>query len=162
MNTSSFTISYQTFQSIEELSANDQLLCKKAKEALGTSHSPYSNFKVGTAVLLDDNQIVLGSNQENIAYPSGLCAERVALFTIGANYPNAIIKTMAITAFTSSFNIQNPVTSCGACVQVMVEAERKQKTPIEVIFYCIDGKIIKVKDVKTLLPFAFVEDRLAK
>jgi cytidine deaminase len=91
-----------------------------------------------------------------------LCAERVALFTIGANYPNAIIKTMAITAFTSSFNIQNPVTSCGACVQVMVEAERKQKTPIEVIFYCIDGKIIKVKDVKTLLPFAFVEDRLAK
>jgi cytidine deaminase len=162
MNTSSFTISYQTFQSIEELSANDQLLWKKAKEALGTSQSPYSPFKVGTAVLLDDNQIVLGSNQENIAYPSGLCAERVALFTIGANYPNAIIKTMAITAFTSSFNIQNPVTSCGACVQVMVEAERKQKTPIEVIFYCIDGKIIKVKDVKTLLPFAFVEDRLAK
>lgn len=162
MITSSFTLSYETYQDIQQLSPIDQMLCKKAEEALNTSHSPYSNFKVGTAVLLSDNQMVLGSNQENIAYPSGLCAERVALFNIGSAYPNAVIKTMAITAFTSNFDIRNPVTSCGACLQVMIEAERKQKLPIEVIFYCINGKIIKVKDVKTLLPFAFVEDRLAK
>jgi len=127
---------------------------------LASSHSPYSKFKVGTAILLADNQIVLGSNQENVAYPSGLCAERVALFTIGANYPGAVIKSMAITAQTENFKIENPVTSCGACLQVMAEYEKKQNEPIDVLFYCIDGAIIKVKGVKSLLPFVFVEDRL--
>ncbi|MFA6277592.1 MAG: cytidine deaminase [Pedobacter sp.] len=160
MNTQNFTISYETFDGIEELSETDQMLCNKAKEALASSHSPYSKFKVGTAALLADNQVVLGSNQENVAYPSGLCAERVALFTIGSNYPDAIIKSMAITAQTVNFKIENPVTSCGACLQVMAEYEQRQKSPIDVLFYCIDGKIIKVKGVKSLLPFGFVEDRL--
>ena len=162
MNTSAVTLRYETYQNIQELSKTDQMLCKNAEQALRTSHSPYSNFKVGTAVLLGNAQVVLGSNQENIAYPSGLCAERVALFHIGCNYPNETIKTIAITAFTEKFDIKNPITSCGACLQVMIEAERRQKAPIEVIFYCLNGQIIKVKDVKTLLPFAFVEDRLAK
>lgn len=160
MNTQNFTISYEMFDRIEELSELDKMLCEKAKEALSTSHSPYSKFKVGTAILLADNQIVFGSNQENVAYPSGLCAERVALFTIGANYPNAVIKTMAITAQTDSFKIVNPVTSCGACLQVMIEVEKRQGSAIEVVFYCIDGAILKVKSIKSLLPFAFVEDRL--
>jgi cytidine deaminase len=160
MNTQNFNISYETYDGIEELSETDQMLCLKAKEALVTSHSPYSKFKVGTAVLLDDDQIVLGSNQENVAYPSGLCAERVALFNVGSNYPNAIIKTMAITAQTENFKIENPVTSCGGCLQTMSEYEKKQKSPIEILFYCIDGKILKVKGVNCLLPFGFVEDRL--
>ena len=162
MNTKNFTISYEMFEGIEELSEKDKMLCEKAKDALATSHSPYSKFRVGTAILLDDEQIVLGSNQENVAYPSGLCAERVALFTIGANYPNSILKTMAITAQTDSFKIVNPVTSCGACLQVMIEAEKRQNAPIEVLFYCIDGAILKVKSVKSLLPFGFVEDRLGR
>ncbi len=160
MNTQNFTISYETFAGIEELSETDKMLCEKAKNALTTSHSPYSKFRVGTVILLDDDQLVLGSNQENVAYPSGLCAERVALFTIGANYPNAVIKTMAITAQTDNFKIVNPVTSCGACLQVMIEAEKRQNSPIEVLFYCIDGAILKVKSIKSLLPFGFVEDRL--
>lgn len=162
MNTQSFTISYEIFEGIEELSEVDKMLCEKAKAALATSHSPYSKFKVGTAILLTDHQIILGSNQENVAYPSGLCAERVALFTIGANYPNAVIKTMAITAQTDNFKIISPVTSCGACLQVMIESENKQNSPIEVLFYCIDGKILKVKSIKSLLPFGFVEDRLGR
>lgn len=162
MNTQNFTINYEIFDRIEELSETDKLLCKKAKDALTTSHSPYSKFRVGTAILLADNQIVLGSNQENVAYPSGLCAERVALFTIGANYPNAVIKTMAITAQTESFKIVNPITSCGACLQVMIESEKKQGVPIEVLFYCIGGKILKVKSIQNLLPFGFVEDRLGR
>lgn len=160
MNTLNFNISYETYTGIDELSETDQMLCNKAKVALGSSHSPYSKFKVGTAILLADNQIVLGSNQENVAYPSGLCAERVALFTIGANYPNAVIRSMAITARTENFRIENPVTSCGACLQVMAEYEKKQNEPIDVLFYCIDGAIIKVKGIKSLLPFVFVEDRL--
>lgn len=160
MNTLSFSISYQTFDSLDELNASDQNLCKKAEAALATSYSPYSKFKVGTAILLADEQVVLGSNQENVAYPSGLCAERVALFAIGSNHPSAVIKTMAITAFTHNFKIESPVTSCGSCLQVMAEAEKRQNSPIEVLFYCIGGQIIKVKSVKSLLPFGFVEDRL--
>lgn len=162
MKLQNFNISYEIFNGIDELSAADQMLCLKAKDALASSFSPYSKFKVGTAILLVDDQIVLGSNQENLAYPSGLCAERVALFNIGANYPNAVIKTMAITAQTESFKIVNPVTSCGGCLQVMIEMEKRQNTPIEVVFYCIDGQILKVKSVKSLIPFAFVEDRLER
>ncbi|RZL33105.1 MAG: cytidine deaminase [Pedobacter sp.] len=160
MSTQSFTISYETFNSINDLTEADQILCNKAEEALATSHSPYSKFRVGTAIELADGAVVLGSNQENVAYPSGLCAERVALFTIGANYPNAKITRMAITAQTDNFKIENPVTSCGACLQVMAESEQRQDSPIEVLFYCLGGKIIKVKGVKSLLPFVFVEDRL--
>ena len=162
MNTINFSINYEAYDNINELSAADKLLCEKAVEALSTSHSPYSKFKVGTAVLLANDQIVLGSNQENVAYPSGLCAERVALFTIGANYPNVGIKTMAITAFTENFKIENPVTSCGACLQTMSEYEKMQKEPITILFYCIDGKILKVKGIDSLLPFGFVEDRLGE
>ena len=162
MNTQNFSISYQTYQTIDELDTADKMLCLKAKEAMATSHSPYSKFSVGTAILLADEQVVLGSNQENVAYPSGLCAERVALFYIGSNHPNAVIKTMAITAQTDQFKIVNPVTSCGGCLQVMIEAEKKQDSPIEVLFYCIDGQIIKVHSIKSLLPFAFVEDRLER
>lgn len=161
MNVMNFKISYETYNDITELNEEDRLLCEKAEQALATSYSPYSNFKVGTSVLLNDNQIVLGSNQENVAYPSGLCAERVALFAIGVSHPNSIIKTMAITAHTTNFEIKVPVTSCGACLQVMGEFEQKQKAPIAVIFYCLGGRIIKVPDVKSLMPFVFVEDRLA-
>jgi cytidine deaminase len=160
MKKQNFNINYEIFNDFDELSANDKMLCKKAEEALLTSHSPYSKFKVGTAVLLADDQIILGSNQENVAYPSGLCAERVALFMIGSSIPNAVIKTMAITAHTDLFKIENPITSCGGCLQVMIEAEKRQNSPIEILFYCIDGKILKVDTVKSLLPFGFVEDRL--
>ncbi len=160
MNKQSFSIEYETFDAIEELSIEDQTLCRAAEKALSTSHSPYSKFKVGTAIQLTNGQIVLGSNQENVAYPSGLCAERVALFTVGSSYPGTTITKMAITAFTENFKIENPVTSCGACLQVIAEYEQKQGVPIEVLFYCIDGKILKVIGVKSLLPFVFVEERL--
>ena len=160
MNTKTFTITYEKFSNLKELSEIDQLLCLQAKGALATSHSPYSKFKVGTAIALADGKVVLGSNQENVAYPSGLCAERVALFAIGVNHPNAVVSSMAITAQTDNFIIENPITSCGACLQVMIEIEKRQNSPIEILFYCIDGEILKVKSVKSLLPFGFVEDRL--
>jgi cytidine deaminase len=160
MNKLNFSIDYEAYDNLHELDETDQQLCNKAEEALVTSYSPYSNFKVSTAVRLKDGTIVTGSNQENLAYPSGLCAERVALFAIGARYPDAVIESMAITAHTNNFNIVYPVTCCGACLQVMSEFERKQKQEIEVIFYCIGGKVLKVKGIKSLLPFAFVEDRL--
>lgn len=157
-----FTVSYQTFQSLDELNQEDQFLCNQAKNALVSSHSPYSKFKVGTALQLENGSLVLGSNQENVAYPSGLCAERVALFTAGAIHPNVVIEKMAITARSNDFIIEKPVTSCGACLQVMAEYEQKQKKEIEVLFYCLDGEVIKTTGIKNLLPFAFVEERLGK
>jgi len=160
MKSKKFNISFEEYAGIDELAENDRVLCKAAEQALATSYSPYSKFRVGTAIYLQSGETVLGSNQENVAYPSGLCAERVALFSIGSSYPNAVIERMAITAQTDAFEILKPVTSCGGCLQVMAEFERKQNKPIEVIFYCLNGTILKVDSVKSLLPFAFVEERL--
>lgn len=157
-----FTISYTTYSDVSELELSDKFLCDQAEGALNTSYSPYSQFRVGASIKLDDGTIVTGSNQENVAYPSGLCAERVALFGIGAAKPNAVILQMAITAQTNNFQINHPVTSCGACLQVMAEFEQKQKSEIEVLFYCIGGEVLKVKGIKNLLPFTFVEERLGK
>lgn len=154
-------INFEQYAGILELPEKDAILCNFAEQALSGSYSPYSKFRVGTAIRLSSGEIILGSNQENLAYPSGLCAERVALFTIGSNYPNAVIESMAITAQTDAFEILKPVTSCGGCLQVMAEFERKQSKPIEVIFYCLNGEILKVPSVQSLLPFSFVEDRLA-
>ncbi len=156
------TISYEEFSSIDDLVTSDQDLCREAIKAMANSHSPYSEFRVGAAVRLESGKIVYGSNQENVAYPSGLCAERVALFTIGSTYPDDKIISMAITAHTDNFKIMEPVTSCGACLQVMAEYEKKQSHPIEVLFYCENGRAIKTVGIKSLLPFAFAETRLRK
>jgi cytidine deaminase len=156
------TISYEEYSSVEELNPSDKDLCEQAVKAMANSHSPYSEFRVGAAVRLESGKVVNGSNQENVAYPSGLCAERVALFTIGANYPGDKIISMAITAHTDNFKILEPITSCGSCLQVMAEYEKKQSQPIDVLFYCHNGPVIKTTGIKSLLPFAFAETRLKK
>ena len=162
MQKRNISISFDEYNSLEELNSQDQILCIEAKKALSNSHSPYSGFRVGVAVQLESGRIVYGSNQENVAYPSGLCAERVALFLIGTTYPDDKILSMAITAQTAQFLIKEPVTSCGACLQVMAEYEKKQSHPINVLFYCLNGAIIRTTGIKTLLPFAFEEMRLQK
>lgn len=162
MQNTSITISYEEYPSVDELNSADKDLCLEAIKAMANSHSPYSEFRVGAAVRLQSGKIVHGSNQENVAYPSGLCAERVALFTIGSTYPNDKISSMAITAHTEHFKLTQPVTSCGACLQVMAEFEKKQSDPIEVLFYCQQGSVIKTMGIKSLLPFAFTETRLKK
>jgi cytidine deaminase len=153
-------IAFEDYRNLLELNSEDQSLCKEAVHALENAHSPYSNFNVGAAVRLASGKIVYGSNQENAAYPSGLCAERVALFNIGANYPNDEIKAIAITAQTEKFDILQPVTPCGACLQVMAEYEKKQVHPFDVLLYCIDGPVWKTKGIHSFLPFMFFEDRL--
>ena len=160
MNLVNLNITFEQYSGLSELNSTDRTLCELAEQALTNSYSPYSKFRVGTAIRLATGETILGSNQENLAYPSGLCAERVALFTIGATYPNAIIESMAITAQTDAFQILKPITSCGGCLQVMAEFERRQNKLIEVIFYCLGLEIMKVSSVKSLLPFSFVEDQL--
>jgi len=162
MQKRTISISFEEYTSLEELNSQDQILCIEAKKAMSNSHSPYSGFRVGVAVQLESGRIVYGSNQENVAYPSGLCAERVALFMIGTTYPDDKILSMAITAQTDHFLIKEPVTSCGACLQVMAEYEKKQSHPINVMFYCLNGAIIRTSGIKSLLPFAFEETRLQK
>ena len=153
-------ISFQEYQSVKELNETDQQLCEHAVKAMKNSHSPYSKFRVGAALRLQSGKIILGSNQENAAYPSGLCAERVALFHWGANHPEDPIEAMAVTAFTDEFPILKPVTSCGSCLQVLAEYERKQGSAVKTILHCQAGPTWVINGIETFLPFLFFEDRL--
>lgn len=139
--------------SISDLNLSEQKLIEKAKAAAKNAYAPYSNFFVGAALELENGEVLLGNNQENAAYPSGLCAERVLLFNTGANYPNQKILTLAVLAIKNEQVIA--ATPCGACRQVMVEYEQKQDSPIRIIMYKGENEIIVSADAKGLLPFAF-------
>lgn len=153
-------INFDEYASLEELATTDLQLCLEAVNALEHSHSPYSKFKVGAALQLQSGKIILGSNQENVAYPAGLCAERVALFHWGANYPNDPVKAIAITAHTHDFLLTQPVTPCGSCLQVLAEYEKKQNSPIRILLYCQDGPVWITNGIESFLPFLFFEERL--
>ena len=140
---------------LDELSKDEQMLVEKAQSILKTSYSSYSGFSVGASVLLDNGVTVEGSNQENVAYPSGLCAERVALFYTGAQYPNSTIKTIAISARSKSFEIEDYISPCGACRQVMAEYEEKQSAKIKVLLHSPNDKVLISNSVEDLLPFVF-------
>ncbi|PCH53022.1 MAG: cytidine deaminase [Flavobacteriaceae bacterium] len=143
------------FDSIEELSDTIKNLMNKAIEAKQHAYAPYSNFKVGAAFLLEDGTIVTGNNQENAAYPSGMCAERVAVWKVSSEYPNLKISKLAITASSSTQLTKEPVAPCGACRQTLSEYEIKQDDKIEVYFMGEIGKVIKTNSVLDLLPIAF-------
>ena len=139
--------------SVNDLNISDQKLIEKAKEAATNAYAPYSNFFVGAALELENGEILVGNNQENAAYPSGLCAERVLLFNTGANYPKQEIRTLAVLALKNEKVVA--ATPCGACRQVMVEYEQKQDYPIRIIMYKGENEIIVSANAKSLLPFAF-------
>ena len=126
-------VAYREYAGIEELSPELAGLVKRAREITGKAYSPYSGFQVGAAVLLANGAVICGNNQENAAYPSGLCAERVAFFHANSNYPGKAIEAIAITAKSKAFIIQKPVTPCGSCRQVMAETENIQKRKIRVL-----------------------------
>jgi len=153
-------INFKEYNKLQELGKPERDLCLEAVKAMANSHSPYSKFRVGAALRLQSGKIIYGSNQENVAYPSGLCAERVALFHWGANHPDDPIEAMAVTAKSDEFEIFKPVTSCGSCLQVMAEYEKIQGRPIEIILFCGNGPIWVMNGVESFLPFLFVENRL--
>ncbi len=154
------SVEIEEFESMNQLTEEDRSLMSGAIKSTESAYAPYSNFHVGAAVLLENGEIVTGSNQENVAYPSGLCAERVALFTAGAHFPNIPIKTIAITAQSDSFDISEPLAPCGACRQVMVEYEKKYMGKIRVILKGETGNIWVVQCVNDILPFSFSSDKL--
>jgi cytidine deaminase len=143
------------FDSIDELPAAVNELMIKAIEAKQNAYAPYSKFKVGAAMLLEDGSIITGNNQENAAYPSGMCAERVAIWKASSEFPNKKILKLAISASSSSQILKEPVAPCGACRQTLSEYEIKQKDKIEVYFMGEEGEIIKTESVLDLLPIAF-------
>lgn len=146
----------------EELNTTDKNLLSKAIESLKTSYSPYSHFRVGAAILLEDNIIVKASNQENAAYPSGLCAERVAIFYASANYPNKKIKSIAVVADTDESELLEPVTPCGACRQVLNEYERKQNQSFSILLKGKSNLVYKLNKTSDLLPLSFDGQHLKK
>ena len=143
------------FNGIPDLPLEIQSLMNQAIETRKNAYAPYSRFRVGAAILLDNGKIVLGSNQENAAYPSGLCAERVAIFQAGAIYPNTKIVKLAITAASDTNPTLSPIPPCGACRQSIAEYEFKQETPIEIYFMGESGEVYKSNSINNLLPLSF-------
>ena len=140
---------------LSELSEQEQQLVTNAKSALKTAYAPYSGFLVGASVLLENGEIINGSNQENVAYPSGLCAERVALFFAGAKYPDVKVKTITVSVLSKNFEVKDVVSPCGACRQVMAEYEDKQEQAIKVILHSPTDEVLLANTVEDLLPFMF-------
>ena len=147
-------IDYEEYASVEEMSAQDRELCRAAVEALDGSYAPYSHFHVGAAVRLSDGTIVKGANQENAAYPSGLCAERTAMFAAGANYPGLDMESIAVAARQDGRLCSEPAAPCGACRQVMAQYQTKSGKPMSVILVGAD-RIMKFSRVDDILPLIF-------
>ena len=157
-----FITKVKEFDSIDELDSSQHSLMESAIEARSRAYAPYSNFYVGAAVLLEDGTVVLGNNQENVAYPSGLCAERTALFAAGANYPGKAVKKIAVTAFSGDFDVNYPIYPCGACRQVMSEYEQLSKCNMEILLMGATGKVHVVEGLINILPVAFNADNLKR
>jgi cytidine deaminase len=155
MENISITTSFTVYDSANDLPEPVRLLMQKAVEARKKAYAPYSRFRVGAALQLDNGEVVQGANQENAAYPSGLCAERVAVFHAGAVYPEAKILQLAISAASDDKLVDAPIPPCGACRQSIAEYEFKQDTPIEIYFMGETGKVLKSDSLSNLLPLVF-------
>ena len=126
-----------------------------AEQTRKDAYAPYSNFQVGAAVLLANGEIVIGNNQENASYPSGLCAERVAVFQAGARFPDVVIKAIAISAASSRVKVSKPAAPCGNCRQSIAEYEQKQKSPIVILMKGESGPVYQADSIADLLPLTF-------
>jgi len=155
MNELKIVSKFTVFESSEELSSSDKLLFSKAVQIRKNAYAPYSKFSVGASLLLENGLIITGSNQENAAYPSGICAERVAIWNAASQYPNIKIEKIFISAKSKLHKVDQPVSPCGACRQAISEYEVKQAANIEIFFTGETGKIIKSNSINDLLPLAF-------
>ena len=149
------TIDIDVYESTEQLNPQYTNLLQEAKKICDTAYAPYSKFHVGAAILLENGEVIRGSNQENAALPSSLCAERTAIYWVGANYPNVIIKAIAIVAYNVNIDKLIPISPCGACRQAMAEYENNQKIPIKLIMKGNENEIYVINSVDDLLPLKF-------
>jgi len=149
------TTTFTIYDSIDELTETECNLMTKAIDSRKLAYAPYSNFNVGAALLLENGIYVVGNNQENAAYPSGMCAERVAIWSASSRYPTLKVLKIAISASSLLHKVTKPVGPCGACRQAIAEYEIKQDKDIEILFMGDSGKIIKSNSLNDLLPLAF-------
>ncbi len=149
------------YDSLDEFDEITKKLIQTAKEAVKNAYAPYSKFSVGAAVLLENGEIITGTNQENAAYPSGLCAERVAMFYANSKYPNVPVISLAVSTFVNGNYSTIPSPPCGSCRQVLLETETRFKTPIKIIM-AADKKYSVVENAKSLLPLNFDENMLGR
>lgn len=150
----------KVYDNLKELPENIQSLMQKASQVRDNAYAPYSNFAVGAALLLDNDEVITGSNQENASYPSGLCAERTAIYYSGAQYPKAKILKMAIIAGSRLSATTAPIPPCGACRQAIAEYEVKQEAPIQIFFMGETGKVVESNSLANLLPLIFDKSAL--
>lgn len=155
MNKHTFTVAYTEYNGVSQLADDDRQLLEEAWLACKSAYAPYSKFYVGASVRLANNMIFRGNNQENAAYPSGICAERVAVFSAASSQPGIALKTIAVVAKTDVFNLTNPVTPCGACRQVIAEYEMLSGQPIRIILQGNSDKIWLLEGIANLLPMMF-------
>jgi cytidine deaminase len=148
-----------TIYTFDELENSYQQLINRAKEQVKKAYAPYSGFHVGAAIELENGKIFTGSNQENSAYPSGLCAERVAMFYANAQFPNVAAKSIAIAAFTNGNFLTEPITPCGSCRQVLLETEMRYEKDITILLYGTEQTYL-IENVKQLLPLCFEKSSL--
>lgn len=160
MEKKELTITYTDFESESELSTQEQELMQKARLAADSAYAPYSNFYVGAALLLKNGLVITGNNQENVAYPSGLCAERVAIYAAGANYPDIAIEAIAITCKSKLFKVNQPLSPCGACRQAIAEYETRYNSKIKIILAGETGPVRVIESIADLLPFMFKSEEL--
>ncbi len=153
---------YTEYADAGTLPAKDFELLEAAEKVMAKAYAPYSHFHVGAAIRLDNQEIHIGNNQENAAYPSGLCAERVALFHAMALNPDAVVESVAIAAEAQDFELTRIITPCGACRQALLEYEVNSASPIRVVMGSTGGQAVVVESVLSLLPLSFCETKLRK
>ncbi len=162
MNQQQIPSNFTVFESADELSDEDRHLLEQAVAARNRAYAPYSNFQVGAAILLDNGEVFQGNNQENAAYPSGMCAERVAIWSAVSMHPESKIVKVFITACSKLKKVDQPVSPCGSCRQAIAEYEVRQGNRIEIFFTGETGSIIKAHSIRDLLPYLFEHTLLPK
>lgn len=149
-----------TVYSYEECTEQEKKLIDAAKQATSNAYAPYSHFHVGAALLLENGTIITGNNQENAAYPSGLCAERTAVFYANAQYPDQKIVAMAVAAFYKGKFTEDLISPCGSCRQVLLEVESRYKSPVRILLYKEENEVYVAESMSSLMPLSFTKDAL--
>jgi len=160
MNKQEYNFSFEVYNTVDELLPEDALLVHEARKVTANAYAPYSNFNVGAIAQLKNGQMVAGTNQENAAYPVGICAERVLLSTAATLFPNIAIDTLAISYDNKNGESNHPISPCGICRQTLLEYEERVKQPIRIILSGLQGKIYIIEKASQLLPLSFGGDDL--
>lgn len=160
MKEKKFEFEYEVYDDISQLTEQDAWLLREARSVTEQAYAPYSNFHVGAVAMMENGEVVAGTNQENASYPVGICAERVLLGSVATLHPNIPVKSIAISYNSEEGKSDHPISPCGMCRQALLEYETRLKQPIRLILGGMEGKVYIIKSAGQLLPFAFTSDEL--